>query len=243
MNVIDLNSDVGEGIGNEAQLLPLLTSCNIACGGHAGDAKTMREVTLLALKHGIKIGAHPGYADKANFGRIEMALSPKELKESITIQILELQTIVKKNGGALHHVKVHGALYNKAAVDKETSKIIIETVAAIDDSLVLYVPYNSVIQQQAIGVLPIKVEGFADRNYNADYTLVSRSQNNAVLTDPAAVMKHIKTMVADSQLHTLNREKLPIQLDTLCVHGDTHQALEILRYLKKEAPQHQIRFK
>ncbi len=242
MSTVDLNSDVGEGIGNEALLLPLLTSCNIACGGHAGDIHTMQEVTRLALQNKVKIGAHPGYEDKANFGRVEIALSRKQLKESISTQVLALKTIVESQGGILHHIKPHGALYNKAAVDKETAITILEAITAIDDRLVVYVPYNSVIQELAQNVLPIMIEGFADRNYNTDYTLVSRSQNNALLTDPVAVMKHIKTMVAGQQLHTIDKVMLPIQLDTLCVHGDTDQALEILKYLRREAPQHQIRF-
>ena len=243
MNAIDINSDVGEGIGNEAQLLPLLTSCNIACGGHAGDIQTMEEVTALALQHNLKIGAHPGYEDKANFGRVSITLSRKQLRQSITRQILELKRIVKDKGGRLHHVKPHGALYNQASVDSEIASIIIEAVTTVDTSLVLYASYNSVMAKMAKGILPVKIEGFADRNYNNDYTLVSRSQPNALITEPKNAMLHIAAMVGQKQLHTITGDICPIQIETLCVHSDTPQALEIVKYIRKEASNYKIHFK
>lgn len=242
MSSIDLNSDVGEGVGNEAQLLPLLSSCNIACGAHAGDETTMKAVIALALRHQVKIGAHPGYDDKAHFGRVALTLSRKQLKHSITTQILTLKNIATHLGASLHHVKPHGALYNKAAVDPETASVIIESILEIDETLILYAPYNSVLVERAQGVLPVWIEGFADRNYNTDYTLVSRSQENALITEPARVLEHIKTMVTHKELHCISGQKLPIQLDTLCVHGDTPQALEIVRYLRQQAALHQIKF-
>lgn len=242
MNTIDLNSDVGEGVGNEQELLPLLTSCNIACGGHAGDVVTMQSVVSLSIQHNVKIGAHPGYEDKINFGRMPLALSRKQLKHSITTQIRALKTIAKAQGASLHHVKPHGALYNKAAVDKETALVIIEAIKELDDSLILYAPYKSVILELAHGVLPVWVEGFADRNYNTDYTLVNRSQENALITDPVHVLKHIETMIVRKELCSVSGDQIPIQLDTLCVHGDTSQALDILQYLRKDAGHHQIRF-
>ena len=249
MNVIDINSDVGEGIGNEAQLLPLLTSCNIACGGHAGDTQTMEKVTTLALQHNLKIGAHPGYEDKANFGRVPITLLPageagsrKQLRQSITRQILELKMIVEEKGGRLHHVKPHGALYNQASVDREIASIIIDAVATIDNELILYAPFNSVIAKMAKDILPLKIEGFADRNYNRDYTLVSRSQPNALLTEPKSVIQHIAHMVAHQELHTITGEICPIQIETLCLHGDTPKALDIVQYIRKEASKYKLRF-
>lgn len=243
MNAIDINSDVGEGIGNEAQLLPLLTSCNIACGGHAGDTQTMEEVTTLALQHNLKIGAHPGYEDKANFGRVSITLTPEQLRQSITHQILELKTIVEEKGGRLHHVKPHGALYNQASVDSEIASIIIDAVATIDKELVLYAPFNSVIAKMAKGILPVKIEGFADRNYNSDYTLVSRSQPNALLTEPKSVMRHIAAMVGQQELHTITGDIQPIQIETLCVHGDAPKALEIVQHIRQEASKYKLCFK
>jgi len=185
MTRIDINSDVGEGIDNEAQLLPFLSSCNIACGAHAGDVETMQRVVRIAQDHKVKIGAHPGYEDKANFGRVPLDISREQLKESIRAQILRLKEITDAQGTKLHHIKPHGALYNKAAIDQQTATIIIETIADIDATLVLYTPYNSVILELAQGVLPVKVEGFADRNYNSDYTLVSRSRNDALIRNSA----------------------------------------------------------
>lgn len=239
MSSIDLNSDVGEGVNNEAALMPLISSCNIACGGHAGSVEIMKEVTALAIKNNVKIGAHPGYEDKANFGRVPLDISRKQLQESIQTQILQLKEITAAQGASLHHIKPHGALYNKAAVDKETAAVIIETIKAIDDALILYVPYHSVILEMAQGVLPVKIEGFADRNYNRDYTLVSRSKSDALITEPAAVMRHINHMI-NGQLYCVSGEIQPIQVGTICVHGDTKSALEILSYIHKNAKQHQI---
>lgn len=239
MTRIDINSDVGEGIDNEAQLLPFLSSCNIACGAHAGDVETMQRVVRIAQDHKVKIGAHPGYEDKANFGRVPLDISREQLKESIRAQILRLKEITDAQGTKLHHIKPHGALYNKAAIDQQTATIIIETIADIDATLVLYTPYNSVILELAQGVLPVKVEGFADRNYNSDYTLVSRSRNDALITEPAAVMKHINHMI-NGKLHCVSGEIQAIQVDTICVHGDTRSALEIVQYIHKNAKKYQI---
>lgn len=239
MTGVDINSDVGEGIDNETQLMPLLSSCNIACGAHAGDLVTMQKVVRLAQEHNVKIGAHPGYEDKANFGRVVINCSSEQLQESIKNQIHALREITIAQGATLHHIKPHGALYNKAAYDPLTAQIIVHTIASIDDSLVLYAPYNAVILEMARGILPVKIEGFADRNYNEDYTLVSRTQNNALITSPEAVMKHITTMIKGN-LHSVSGEIRPIKLDTICVHGDTEGALEILRYIHQNAQKYQI---
>lgn len=237
---IDINCDVGEGIGNEEQLMPLISSCNIACGGHAGNQEIMEMVTQLAISNSVKIGAHPGYEDRANFGRVPLPLSRKQLHKSITSQIQKLNDIVVSQGANLHHVKPHGALYNKAAVDRETAKIIVEAVATMDAGLFLYAPYDSVLVEEAKGIVPVKVEGFADRNYNNDYTLVSRSEDNALIENPEEVLKHIKSMICEHELVSIQGLKLPIALNTLCVHGDTSTALEILRYIHKHAASFQI---
>ncbi len=242
MNQIDLNCDVGEGIENEAVLMPFISSCNIACGGHAGDAETMRKVIELAAIHNVKIGAHPGYEDKENFGRVVLTLSRKQLKESIQKQIHALRKEVDAQGQRLHHVKPHGALYNKAAVDMDTAEVIVEAIAEMDTSLVVYAPYGSLLSQVVKGILPAKIEGFADRNYNNDYTLVSRSFENAIIDSPKSVMDHVERMVCKHQITTIQGSNIEVQLDTLCVHGDTKTAQAILSYLHKMAPLHQISF-
>lgn len=240
MNQIDLNCDVGEGIGNEAALMPLISSCNIACGGHAGDVETMRRVIELAAIHNVKIGAHPGYEDKESFGRVVLPLSRKQLKESIQKQIQTLRKEVETQGQRLHHVKPHGALYNKAAVNRETATAIVEVVEAFDPELILYVPYRSLIREIAKDRLNIMVEGFADRNYNNDYTLVSRTAPNALLTNPKEVLTHVVRMVNQKQIKSIQGDLISVKLDTLCVHGDTSGAVKILKYLSQGALENNI---
>ena len=240
---IDLNSDVGEGIGNEAQLMPYLSSCNIACGGHAGDNESMLEALAFAKISNVNIGAHPSYPDRKNFGREIMQISPALLKESITSQIKRFISLAAKNGQQVHHVKPHGALYNQAAKDEETAHLIIDTILAIDDRLMLYVPYNSVIASIAVSKLAICIEGFADRNYNNDYSLVSRSLPEAVLTSHNAILPHVLRMVKERQLKTINNLILPFDIDTLCVHGDTENALQIIKEIHKSFLQENISIK
>lgn len=240
MYSIDINSDVGEGIGNEADLLPLLSSCNIACGGHAGDDEIIQKTVELAIQNNVKIGAHPGYPDRENFGRKILDISKKELAQSLTEQIVTVKNFAERQHQKLHHVKVHGALYNLASVDAEIAHLIIEVIQKIDEDLIVYVPYNSVIQKEAQGKLKICVEGFADRNYNDDYTLVNRTIEHAVIYDASAVLNHVVPMIKEEQLTTIGNIILPFKIDTLCVHGDTETALQILKRLHKGLEQHQI---
>lgn len=244
---IDINSDVGEGVGNEAVLMPYLSSCNIACGGHAGDLETIDKVIALAMKHHVKIGAHPSYPDRANFGRKVLPMDASELKKSLKEQILRVSAFLptgqagaKEQQTSLHHVKPHGALYNKAAVDAVTANIIIETIEEIDDRLCLFVPYNSVIADLAKGRLRTMVEGFADRNYNEDYSLVSRSKKDALLTEPEKVWEHILPMITEHTLRTITGKEVSFQIETLCVHGDTTSAIEIVKYVHSQCVRHQI---
>ncbi|MFT5752443.1 MAG: UPF0271 protein [Flavobacteriales bacterium] len=237
---IDINSDVGEGVGIEALLMPYLSSCNIACGGHAGDLETIEKVIALAMKHHVKIGAHPSYPDRANFGRKVLTIDASDLKLSLKEQILRVSAFAKAQQTSLHHVKPHGALYNKAAADAVTAKAIIETIEEIDDRLCLFVPYNSVIADLAKGRLRTMVEGFADRNYNEDYSLVSRSEKDALLTDPEKVWKHILPMITEHKLRTITGKEVSFQIDTLCVHGDTISAIEIVQHVHSQCVRHEI---
>lgn len=230
---IDINADLGEGIGNEAQLMPLISSCNIACGGHAGDEFSMQQAVKLAQAQKVKIGAHPSFPDKKNFGRLSMDLSSAALFKTIEDQINSLVAILKKENATLHHIKPHGALYNKAMTDSKIASVIIEVIKAIHLPVYLYVSYNSIIAKIAIeNRIPIVYEAFADRNYNDDLTLVSRLKDNAVLHNPDAVFEHVFRMTSKGKVKTITGNYKEIKANTFCIHGDNPKALELVNILR-----------
>ncbi len=238
---IDINCDVGEGVGNEALLFPFISSCNVACGGHAGDLTSMKSVIKLAKEHGVKVGAHPSYPDKLNFGREVMDIAPVDLQQSISEQLLSFDTILHSEAVALHHIKAHGALYNETARNKSLAKVYLETIGIYKESVFLYVPYGSVIAKMALEKgFKVHYEAFADRNYNANLSLVSRKQSNALIQEPKKVLPHVLAIIKDGNIVTIHGEKKKIEADTLCIHGDTPSALQILMYLSQEFPQHGV---
>ncbi|MFS4491697.1 5-oxoprolinase subunit PxpA [Maribacter sp. 2308TA10-17] len=238
---IDINCDVGEGIGNEAELLPMISSCNIACGGHAGDVNTMTKVVRLAKENQVKVGAHPSYPDPENFGRISMDISSDVLITSIQNQMESFTSILKKEKVKMHHIKPHGALYNDIAKDASLAKIFLKSILNFKDIIFLYVPFNSVIENEALKQnFKIKNEAFGDRNYNEDLSLVSRKLPNAVLEKPEEVLPHLLSMVKEEQLKASDGSIIKVKADTYCIHGDTPSALQILTYLSKELPKHNI---
>lgn len=238
---IDINCDVGEGVGNEADIFPFISSCNIACGGHAGDKKTMLKVSSLAKQHNIKVGSHPSYPDKANFGREVMDISNQDLIQSIKRQLSDFDEVLEQEGIPLHHIKAHGALYNKTAKDENLAKVYLDAIKDYKERVMLYVPFDSVIAKIAEERgFKIWFEAFADRNYNPDLSLVSRKEDNALIEAPEAVLKHIIPIIKNKEVLALNGESCKIQADTLCIHGDTVSALKILTYLSKELPKNQV---
>lgn len=241
---IDINCDVGEGVGNEAALLPLISSCNIACGGHAGSDANMTEVARLAKKHGVKVGAHPSYPDKENFGRVSMEIPSHILIQSVEAQIASLTWVLEKEKVKMHHIKAHGALYNDSAKDLDLARTYLKPLTKYKKNIFLYVPYNSVIESEALKQnFNIKYEAFADRNYNDDLSLVSRKLPNALIEKPEQVCEHLLKMVKEKQLLTPAGRVVKIKADTFCVHGDTPSALQILMYLTEKLPQHNISIK
>ncbi|MCA0152849.1 5-oxoprolinase subunit PxpA [Winogradskyella vincentii] len=238
---VDINADLGEGIGNEEMLMPFLSSCNIACGGHAGDKSIIQEVLKLAKQHNVKVGAHPSFPDRENFGRKIMDIEPKDLKVSLLQQIHELKKLADELGLELNHIKPHGALYNLITIDKETANIVVETIKDLDFEVKLYAPFNSVIAKLAIANnIEVVYEAFADRNYNEDLTLVSRKLNNAIKHKKEEVLSHVLGMVKDQKVITVNHQERMIKASTFCVHGDTENALEIVRYLNSELPKNGV---
>lgn len=217
---VDLNCDMGEleDAALEAALMGQIRSANIACGGHAGDAASIERTVRLALAHGVRIGAHPGYPDRANFGRLEMAMPAEELAGAVYRQILRLEAAARPMGGEVVHVKPHGALYHAAAQSEEVARAIGDGVARWNPRAAVFGLAGSPALEawRAMGLTPV-AEGFADRRYEPDGTLRSRSLPGALITDPAA---------AAAQALRLAREG---KAQTICVHGDTPQAVEILK--------------
>ena len=239
---IDINSDVGEGIGNEAKLLPLISSCNIACGAHAGDERTMRWVVQLAKTNNVKIGAHPAYPDRENFGRKKISISQEELAKSIIAQIGLLAKIIDEEGANLHHIKAHGALYNTIAKNSNLALVFLKAILPYKETTYLYVPFGTQICELASDMgFRIKTEAFADRNYNADLSLVSRDRPKAIINEPSKVLDHLLRMVKSNTIRTIEGRQQTLKANTYCIHGDTVSALEILMYLSQELPKHQVR--
>ena len=191
MNYIHINCDLGEGGYYDAELMPLISACNIACGGHAGTVESMHQTVMFAMENKVEIGAHPSYPDKENFGRISMEIPAEDLRLSIVAQILSLKQIAEAEGGKLTHIKLHGALYNDAAKDEDIAGIVIDSILEFEENFPVYAPQNSVISKLAEGKIKVIFEAFADRNYNENHSLVSRSKPNALITQKAVSYTHL----------------------------------------------------
>jgi 5-oxoprolinase (ATP-hydrolysing) subunit A len=241
MMYVDINCDLGEGIGNDAALMPLISSCNIACGGHTGNAKSMHDTLLLAHKFGVKVGAHPSFPDRENFGRIELKISLNNLVESIYNQIINLKKEADNLNLSIHHIKPHGALYNLACINKNFSTAIIRAVAKTGLNVYLYAPYKSVLAQQAVAQnLAVITEAFIDRRYQKDGTLVSREQQNAVILEADDVFEQFYSMVVRQELYCVTGEKISIKAKTFCIHGDNPKAVSVLEKLHKKCKEQKI---
>ncbi len=223
--LIDINCDLGEGMDNDAQIMPFITSANIACGYHAGDEATMHRTVELALQHGVHLGAHPSYPDRDNFGRTNMVFSPAEVEDMVLRQIETLAQIAQQHGASLRHVKPHGALYNMAAQDRDLAAAICRAVLAFDPTLTVFGLSGSLFIGVAedMGLLA-KNEVFSDRTYQLDGSLTPRSQPNALLHDRDAVCTQVWQMVT-KQTVTSGDKKVPVRADTICIHGDGAHAV------------------
>jgi 5-oxoprolinase (ATP-hydrolysing) subunit A len=224
---IDLNADVGEGCDDES-LLPFLTSANVACGMHAGGPGVMDRTVALALEHGVRIGAHPGYDDRANFGRKEIDLAYDEVENLVLYQIAALDGFVRSRGGRLAHVKVHGALYNRAAREIGLARAIARGVRRYRQDLVLVglAGSNLLAAARELG-LSAAGEAFADRRYLPTGALMPRSQPGSVLTNPADAADQALHIARDGFVTASDGSRLPVEAKTLCLHGDTPGAPRI----------------
>jgi len=229
---VDINCDLGEGMPCDADIMPYISSCSIACGGHAGNEDSMRQTLALAKQYQVKVGAHPSYPDKENFGRKSLNLSKDALKESLVAQIKSLKSLINEFDLSLHHIKPHGALYNDAARDAELAEHIIEIFKSLLPNVKLYAPFGSELAKAATNQgIEVVYEVFADRNYNDDLSLVSRTRDNALIHDVEESYLHIKRMLLDGQVKTIQNNLKPIQANTICVHSDTQEAVAIVAKL------------
>jgi len=237
---INLNADLGEGfgpwrMGDDAAMLDIVSSANIACGGHAGDPDVMRRTVRLAQERGVSIGAHPGYPDLQGFGRRAMALSSAELESQIAFQIGALAGIAALEAAQVTHVKPHGALNNLACVDRGVADTICRAIRAIDDSLILLAPAASqlVLAGRAAGLAVVE-EIFADRAYLPDGQLVPRSRPDAMIHGPAACLAHVLAMLEAGALIAVDGTRIATPIGSICVHGDNPEAVGVAHHLRTE---------
>ncbi|MGE5255320.1 MAG: LamB/YcsF family protein [Hyphomicrobiales bacterium] len=242
LNAIDLNSDVGESFGNyklgmDEQVIPLITSANIACGFHAGDPAVMRQTVALARKHGVGLGAHPGLPDLVGFGRRNMDVTLEEIKDFVTYQIGALQAVAGMQGGRLQHVKPHGALYNMAVKNPAIWDAIAEVMTRIDEHLILFVLAGSDrTDLEAVGQrrgIRIAFEFFADRAYNTDGSLVSRKLPGAVIHDNDVAAAKVLKLVKEGKVKTIEGSEIELKAETICVHGDNPKALALVNKIRE----------
>lgn len=243
--LVDLNCDLGESyydkrVGNDALIIPLISSCNIACGFHGGDPLTIQNAINLALKNKVNIGAHPSFPDLENFGRKFMKLSAEELKAGLNFQIGALYSMVSASGGKLRHVKPHGALYNAAANDFELASIIVEVVKNIDPNLILLGMSNSEMNRACeVNNLKFVSEVFADRNYTKEGLLVSRTFEDAVIHNVDELKNHALNMVLNEGI-VVDGAFVNLRAESICVHGDNKEALEMVKKLRNHFKENNI---
>lgn len=232
---IDLNADLGEGFASENELLPLISSASIACGLHAGDPSTMRSSIRAAHFAGVAIGAHPSLNDRENFGRTEVPVSGDEVFALVVYQLGAFQAIASSLGIRPHHVKLHGALYNLAARDRAIAAAAVRAIVAVDLTLVLFCPAASALAEAgAAAQLTLAREVFADRNYLPDGSLVPRGRPDALLQDPEAAARRVLRMLEEKVVMAIDGSEVPIEAETICVHGDTPAAVLFARQLRSE---------
>ncbi|MFD2114391.1 LamB/YcsF family protein [Paenibacillus yanchengensis] len=243
MNIIDLNCDIGEDYGayrllteqEERMLMQHVSSVNIACGFHAGDPKTMRRTVRLALEHDVAIGAHPGLADLHGFGRRELQVSAEDVYELVLYQLGALMAVAKAEGGIVRHVKPHGALYNMAARNEHLAEAIVKAVYKVDDQLILYgLADSQLIRAAKQRGLAYASEVFADRRYEQDGSLTPRTHHAASITDVNEATAQVLQIITTGKVTTRTGQFLPLQANTICIHGDNGAAVQFARLLSQQ---------
>jgi UPF0271 protein len=246
---IDLNCDMGEGfgvydIGADDQVMPYITSANIACGFHASNPERMWKTVKLAVRNGVSIGAHPSYPDLVGFGRRAMDIAAEEISADVTYQIGALWAFCQREGVRLHHVKAHGALYNKAAENQSVATAIAEAIKMVDPKLIMVCLSNSAMVTAAKEAgIPYVEEVFADRAYTSQGHLVPRSREGAVLHDPGMISQRVLNMVTTRTVQAIDGSTIPLAAETICVHSDTAGSFEMLKAIRCKLEEAGIVFK
>ena len=241
VGTVDLNCDMGEGIGNDEQIMPFISSANIACGYHGGDKETIRETIELAIKYNVAIGAHVSFPDRENFGRTEMNLPAGEIRDLVTRQLIILKDIADSFGIKMKHVKPHGALYNMSAKDQVLAATIAEAVKAFDENLILFGLSGSpsIHEAKAVG-LQTASEVFADRTYLDDGSLTARSKPNALIENIDKAIQQVLEMMTNGKVTTVTGKKVPVIAETICIHGDAKNAVQFARNIYRQLNQNNI---
>lgn len=238
---IDLNCDMGEGFATDALIMPLISSANIACGYHAGGGELMHQTIRLAMQHQVAIGAHPSFNDREGFGRREMQLSSEEIHQLVTDQINSILKVAEAEGARLSHVKPHGALYNMAAKDAMIADAISRAIRDIDPSLILYGLPNSASERSAAQYgLQFYREVFSDRTYTDEGFLTPRSNTNAMIETAAHSVEQVLKIILQKTLLSTTGREIPINADTVCIHGDGEQAVALAQEINRALHQNKI---
>jgi UPF0271 protein len=241
---IDINCDMGEGMGNEAYIMPFISSANIACGGHTGNADTIKRTIEIALQNNVAIGAHPSYNDKENFGRVSQFISVLELAELIAEQYYQFEKMAVQMGAPIHHVKLHGALYNDCAKDAILSKTYIQTIQAIDPTLIIYgLSGSHTIQEAIMAGQPFAREAFADRSYQNNGQLTPRHLDHSMIEEVEDVITQVIQLVKENKIASLQGDIIDLKVDTICIHGDGPHAIEFSEAIHTALNTHQIEIK
>ena len=237
---ININCDLGESsklhsTENDPLLLEIVNTASVACGYHAGDRPTMEKTIEISKKNNVSIGAHPSFKDTENFGRKRITLPPKEIKKLVIDQINILSSVANEKGMKVTHVKPHGALNNMACENYDLAKVISESIIEVDKELIFLVPTGSQMEKAGKKLkMKVAAEIFADRNYEDDGNLISRSKNNAMITDPEIAKKHVLKMVKNQAINCYSGKQIPCEIDSICVHGDGKSAVGTAQEIKKE---------
>lgn len=238
-NQIDLNCDLGEYEGlnegvSDSRIMPFISSCNIACGAHAGNEAVIQQTIQCAIKHQVSMGAHPSYPDRERFGRQVMAISHQDLEKTLKQQIIFVKTAIEVNGVSMQHVKLHGALYNQAAIDESLAQLIVQVVASIDENLFVYgLAHSKMACAAKERGLKFIAEGFADRAYTNEKTLVPRNQPGACIESFDAQLQQVLRLLNEGQVMSASGQVIPLKVGTICLHGDHDHAIQTAQILSQ----------